>query len=47
MPQAPTHGSLHFWAVQAWFSEQSELVTHSGRHSGGLPIYPWMQEQTA
>lgn len=40
-PHVPGHGSLHFWLMQASFCAQSELIVHSGRHEGGLPIYPW------
>lgn len=47
MPQAPRHGSTHFWLTQACVDAHSELTTHSGRHCGGEPIYPWMHEHTA
>ena len=47
IPQVPGQGSLHFWLLQASFWGQSALITHSGRHDGGLPIYPGIQEHTA
>ena len=46
-PQVPGHGSIHFWFTQAWLRGHSELVTHSGRQVGGLPINPGTQEHTA
>lgn len=46
-PQDPSHGLIHFWLLHARFSGQSELMTHSGRHSGGLPLYPDTQVHTA
>ena len=47
MPQVPGQGSLHFWLRQDSLGEQSEFVLHSGRHVGGTPRKPWIQEQTA
>lgn len=47
LPQEPGQGSWHFWFKQARLREQSELVTHSGRHAGGLPMKIGRQEQTA
>lgn len=46
IPQVPSHGSLHFWLRHASFNGHSLLLTHSGRHAGGLPMNPWTQEQT-
>lgn len=46
-PQVPAHGFEHFWLIQACVKEHSELVIHSGRQFGGLPIKPKTQEQTA
>lgn len=46
-PQAPGQGSLHLRLLHALFWGHSELTTHSGLQVGGLPIYPWTQEQTA
>lgn len=46
-PQAPGHGSIHFWFEQALFRLQSELTVHSGRQLGGLPIKPCTQTHTA
>lgn len=44
--QLPGQGSIHFWFRQDLVGKQSELMIHSGRHDGGLPIYPRTQEQT-
>lgn len=38
-PQDPGHGSRHFSLRQAKLLAHSELMTHSGRQLGGLPIY--------
>lgn len=38
---------MHFWLTHAWLKRQSVLVTHSGRHDGGEPMYPTTQEQIA
>lgn len=46
-PHAPVHGFWHFWLIQAWFRGQSEFKAHSGRHVGGLPKNPEIQEHTA
>lgn len=46
-PQVPRQGLIHFWLLQASFSEHSALIVHSGRHEGGLPMYVGRQEQTA
>lgn len=46
-PQVPGHGSPHFRFEHASFWGHSELWTHSGRHVGGLPMYPWTQEHAA
>lgn len=46
-PHDPLHGSMHFWLLHALFCRQSELTTHSGRHVGGLPIYPGVHVHTA
>lgn len=46
-PHDPAHGLIHFWLLQALFGGQSELTTHSGRHVGGLPMYPGTQVHTA
>lgn len=46
-PHVPRQGSMHFWLTQAFWSEHSELVTHSGLQVGGLPIKPGTQEHTA
>lgn len=46
-PHTPGQGSIHFWLTQAWLSEHSVLVTHSGLQAGGLPRKPGTQEQTA
>lgn len=37
-PQDPGHGSLHFSRIQAKLLAHSELIVHSGRQFGGLPI---------
>jgi hypothetical protein len=47
IPHVPGQGSMHFWLLHALFKAHSELVTHSGRHVGGEPIYPGTQEHTA
>lgn len=47
MPHVPGQGSPHFWFKQASFWRHSELITHSGRQVGGLPINPSTQEHTA
>lgn len=46
-PHVPGQGSVQRWLIQASFGAHSELTTHSGRHDGGLPIYPKIHEQTA
>lgn len=46
-PHVPGQGSTHFWLLQASFWGHSLLVTHSGLHVGGDPIYPGTQEQMA
>lgn len=38
IPHVPGQGSIHFWLLHALSCVQSELITHSGRHAGGLPI---------
>lgn len=45
IPQDPKQGSLHFSLMQANLLEHSELIEHSGRQFGGLPIYSDKQEQ--
>lgn len=40
------HGSMHFWFEHALLLLQSELTVHSGRHEGGTPKYPSIQEHT-
>lgn len=46
-PHDPAQGSIHFWLLQALLGAQSELTTHSGRQSGGLPKNPKIHVQTA
>jgi hypothetical protein len=46
-PQVPGQGSLHFNDKQDLSKAQSELMVHSGRQFGGLPMYDDKQEQTA
>lgn len=43
-PHVPGHGSLHFMFMQAKLYEHSLLLTHSGRHFGGAPIYSGKHE---
>lgn len=38
IPHDPGHGSVHFWFMQAFSDGHSELITHSGRQLGGIPI---------
>lgn len=45
-PHAWTHGFIHFLFTQALLEGHSELITHSGRHEGGVPLYSGRQEQT-
>lgn len=47
IPHVPLHGSMQRWLVQAWLRVHSALVTHSGLHVGGAPLYPKIQEQIA
>lgn len=44
-PQDPGHGSTHFLLMQAKLLEHSELIVHSGRQFGGIPMYCERQEQ--
>ncbi|KAJ4432721.1 hypothetical protein ANN_21358 [Periplaneta americana] len=44
-PQDPGQGSRHFSLRQAKLLGHSELITHSGRQLGGLPVYVGRQEQ--
>lgn len=44
--QAPIHGSLHFWLIQAKLLEHSELIVHSGLQFGGEPMKFCKQLQT-
>lgn len=37
-PHEPGQGSLHFWFMHARLVAHSELLTHSGRQFGGIPI---------
>lgn len=37
LPQAPKHGSIHFWLMHVLVGRQSELRTHSGRQVGAEP----------
>lgn len=46
-PQTPIQGLTHFLWTQASILEHSSLVTHSGRHIGGVPWYSGKHEQTA
>lgn len=46
-PHVPGQGSLHVCTKQASFCAHSEFCVHSGRHDGGLPIYPLTHEHTA
>lgn len=43
----PGQGSTHFWLTQALSKAHSELIRHSGRQAGGVPMNPITQEQTA
>ena len=45
IPHAPGQGSLHFSLMHALSLEHSELIEHSGRQFGGIPIYASRQEQ--
>lgn len=47
IPQVPGHGSIHFLLTHAIVGWQSEFITHSGRHIGGVPKNPCKHEQTA
>lgn len=47
IPHVPGQGSIHFWFKHARFNGHSELWTHSGRQTGGLPINPRRHEHTA
>lgn len=42
-----THGVLHCWLRQALSWAHSELITHSGRQFGGIPINSAWHEHTA
>lgn len=44
-PHEPGQGSLHFSLMQARLLGHSELITHSGRHCGGVPVYSGKHEQ--
>jgi len=46
-PHTPIHGSMHFRFEHALLLLQSEFTVHSGRHDGGTPKYPTIQEHTA
>lgn len=46
-PHTPIHGSIHFRFEHALLLLQSEFTVHSGRHDGGTPKYPTIQEHTA
>ena len=39
-------GSLHFPLIHVKCLGHSELMVHSGRHDGGIPIKSGRQEQT-
>lgn len=47
IPQAPMHGSIHFWLLQALLRAQSELTMHSDLQEGGVPLKPVMHVHTA
>lgn len=38
---------MHFWLIQAFDNEHSELTKHSGRQFGGAPKKSGWQEHTA
>lgn len=38
VPHVPGHGSTHFWFEQALSRLHSELMVHSGRQPGGVPM---------
>lgn len=40
VPHAWSHGSLHFWPIQAKVAGHSALMVHSGRQFGGAPMKP-------
>lgn len=42
-----THGSIHFWLIQALSVAHSLLMVHSGRQFGGVPFMSGWQLQTA
>jgi len=42
----PGQGSEHFWLMQAVERLHSELMIHSGRQFGGLPVKLGLHEQT-
>lgn len=46
-PQIPIHGLEHFCFIHASWLLHSELMIHSGRHPGGLPINVGKHEQIA
>jgi len=46
-PQAFTHGSEHFWRIQALVGGHSGLMEHSGRQLGGVPMKVAAHEQAA
>lgn len=46
MPQVCGHGSAHFVLIQARSAGHSDETTHSGRHCGGVPMYPAAHEHT-
>lgn len=39
IPHDPGQGLMHLSLIQALSLEQSELIVHSGRQFGGLPVY--------
>lgn len=43
-PHDPSHGSTHFWLMQARLAGHSGLIVHSGRQFGGVPKYDGKHE---
>lgn len=47
IPHVPGQGSTHFVDIQALVSAHSELIVHSGLHTGGFPKKLGKHEHTA
>lgn len=46
-PQTLLHGSMQLLFLQAFSNGHSELIVHSGRQPGGVPVYCDLQVHTA